>query len=58
MMERQSGRHLRDNLGEGTCQSKVAARQWGVNLCLEGLRCLAGPLGSYQDDFLCSPLVT
>ena len=23
---------LRDNLGEGHCESKIAARQWGVNL--------------------------
>ena len=23
---------LRDNLGEGDCESKIAARQWGVNL--------------------------
>ena len=34
---------LRDNLGEGTCESKIAARQWGVNFCREASRCLAGP---------------
>ena len=31
MGERQFGRHLRDNLGERNCESKIAARQWGVN---------------------------
>ena len=42
-------RHLeaisRDNLGEGNCESKFAARQWGVNFCREASRCLAGPSG-------------
>ena len=36
---------LRDNLGEGNCESKIAARQWGVNFCREASRCLAGPSG-------------
>ena len=43
--ERQFGRHLRDNLGGGNCESKLAARQWGDNFCLEASRCLAGPSG-------------
>ena len=36
---------LRGNLGEGNCESKLAARQWGVNFCREALRCLARPSG-------------
>ena len=36
---------LRDNLAEGNCESKIAARQWGVNFCREASRCLAGPSG-------------
>ena len=41
------GRHslggiLRDNLGEGNCDSNIAARQWGVNFCREASRCLTG----------------
>ena len=36
---------LGDNLGEGNCESKIAARQWGVNFCCEASRCLAGPSG-------------
>ena len=36
---------LRDNLGEGNCESKIAARQWGVNFCCEASRCLARPSG-------------
>ena len=36
---------LRDNLGEGNCKSKIAARQWGVSFCREASRCLAGPSG-------------
>ena len=32
---------LRDILGEGIRDSKIAARQWGVNLCREALGCLA-----------------
>ena len=36
---------LRDNLGEGNCESKIAARQWGVNFRCEASRCLAGPSG-------------
>ena len=35
---------LRDNLGEGNCESKIAARQWGVNFRREASRCLAGAL--------------
>ena len=42
---------LRDNLGEGNCESKIAARQWGVNFCREASRCLAGPSGHYQPTF-------
>ena len=33
-------------MGEGNCESKIAARQWGVNFCREASRCLAGPSGS------------
>ena len=29
--------------GRGQCESKIAARQWGLNSCREALRCLAGP---------------
>ena len=36
---------LRDNLGEGNCESRIAARQWGVNFCREASRCLARPSG-------------
>ena len=36
---------LRDNLGEGNWESKIAARQWGVNFCREASRCLAGSSG-------------
>ena len=36
---------LRDNLREGNCESKIAARQWGVDFCREASRCLAGPSG-------------
>ena len=32
---------LRVNLGEGNCESKIAARQWGVNFCREAL---SGPV--------------
>ena len=45
---------LRDNLGEGNCESKVAARQWGVNFCPARQQdVLQGPLGSLtpQDIF-------
>ena len=37
------GGNLRDNLGEGNWESKIAAIQWGVNFCREASRCLAGP---------------
>ena len=43
--ERQLGGISRDNLGEGNCEPKNAARQWGVNFCREASRCLAGPSG-------------
>ena len=47
---------LRDNLGEGKCDSKIAARQWGVNFCREASRCLAGPSGeSCSENGLFSP---
>ena len=36
---------LRDILGEGNCESKIATRKWGVNFCREASRCLAGPSG-------------
>ena len=36
---------LRGNLGEGSCESKTAARQRGVKFCRETLRCLLGPSG-------------
>ena len=36
---------LRDNLGEGIWESKIVARQWGVDFCREASRCLAGPSG-------------
>ena len=36
---------LRDNLGEGNWESKIAARQWRVNFCREASRCLARPSG-------------
>ena len=39
------GGHLRGNLGEGNCESKIVARQWGVNFYSEAWRCLAGPSG-------------
>ena len=29
---------LRDNLGEGNCESKIAARQWGVNFLPRGIK--------------------
>ena len=37
---------MRDNLGEGNCESQIAARQWGVDFRSEASRCLAGPSGS------------
>ena len=33
------------HLGEGNWESKIAARQWGVNFCREASRCLARPSG-------------
>ena len=32
-------------LGEGNCESKIVARQWGVDFCRGTSRCLAGPSG-------------
>ena len=45
---------LRDNLGEGNCESKIAARQWGVNFCREASRCLARLSGHFRRDLLSS----
>ena len=42
---------LGDNLGEVNCESKIVARQWGVNFCRETSRCLAGPSA---DHFHCT----
>ena len=42
---------LRDNLGEGNWESKIAARQWGVNFCREASRCLARPSGKAKIKF-------
>ena len=36
---------LSDTLGEGNCESKIAARQWGVNFRREASRCLPRPSG-------------
>ena len=41
--ERHFGGISGDNLGEGNCEPKTVARQWGVNFCRETSRCLAGP---------------
>ena len=53
-----SGGILRDNLGEGNRESKIAARQLGVNFCRETSRYLAGPPGKQHHarkhmDFKC-----
>ena len=40
---------LRGNLGEGNCESRIAARQWGVNFCREASRCLAVPSVNTND---------
>ena len=46
LWERDSfGGVLGDNWGEGNCESKIVARQWGVNFYRETSRCLAGPSG-------------
>ena len=45
---------LRDNLGEGHCESKIAARHWGVNFCRKTSRCLAGP-SEFQPGPICVP---
>ena len=36
---------LGDNLGVGSCESKIIPRQWGDNFCRETSRCVAGPSG-------------
>ena len=46
----------RDKLGVGNCESKIAARQWRVNICREASRCLAAsgsgdPKRAFWDDF-------
>ena len=46
------GGMLRDNLGEGNCEPKIVARQWGVNFCRETSRCLAGPFGQTSPEVL------
>ena len=38
---------LGDNLSEGNCESKIASRRWGDNICRETSICLAGPSGRY-----------
>ena len=35
-------------MGEGTCESKIAARQWRADFCREALRCLARISGLTQ----------
>ena len=40
-----SGGILRDDWGEGNCESKIAARQWESMCCRETFRCLAEPSG-------------
>ena len=36
---------LGDNLGEGNCESKIASRQWGDNLCREtSIRKILAPI--------------
>ena len=42
---RNLGGILRGNLGEGNCESKIAARQWGVKFCREHQDASQGPLG-------------
>ena len=37
-----------DNVGEGSRESKIAARQWGGNFCRGASRCLAGPLKDFR----------
>ena len=43
--ERQCGRHLKRELRDFNCESKIVSRQWGVKFCRETSRCLAGPSG-------------
>ena len=38
------GRRFKRQLDEGNCESKLSARQWGVNLCGEALNGSQGPL--------------
>ena len=42
---------LRDNLGEGNYESKIAARHWGINFYREHLDVLQGPLGKRQNHW-------
>ena len=46
--ERQFGGILGDTLGEGNCESKIVARQWGVHFCRETARRLSGPSGLFS----------
>ena len=41
--------------GRGNCESKIVARQWGVNFCRETSRCLAGPFGQTSSQPLGAP---
>ena len=38
---------LRDSVGEGNCESKIAARKRGVHACRDTFRSLAGPSGYF-----------
>ena len=48
-------RHLRDSLGERSGESKIASRQWEVNVCRRACRCLTGPPGQNQLHNSASP---
>ena len=49
--ERQFSKHFRGQFGcEGNRESKIVARQWGVNFRCETSRCLAGPSGLVFHD--------
>ena len=39
------------DLGEGSSESKIAAGQWGVNLCREAFRCLARPSVRFSEHY-------
>ena len=58
MGERQFEGILRDNLGEGTCESKIAARQCGVSFCSEASRCRAGLSGQEKIETSAKVLAT